>query len=91
MSEGMSELYGAPVVIYDGTNAEAIVAAMHLEEGDAVVEIDAEKTILLRASQLDMMRADAFSAFTRKHFPPARRKPTASHNGLLRRLLEGDR
>ena len=79
------ELYGAPVVVYDGTNAEEIVKAMHLEEGDAVVEIDAEKSILLRASQIDMMREVSFKEFQRNFpFPQGHERPT----GLIRKLVE---
>ena len=48
-------MMGVPAIIYDGDNAKAIVEAMGLEEGDAVVIIEPHKTIILRASQLDMM------------------------------------
>lgn len=91
------ELYGVPAVVYDGTNAEAILEAMHFEEGDAVVVIDAEKSILLRASQIDMMRESAaasFESFRRDHFWPhtatPRSKPPVPHQGLglIRKLLE---
>ncbi len=81
----MNELYGVPVVVYDGTNAEAIVKAMHLEPGDAVVVLDKEKSILIRGSQLEKMMHDP----TARHdisgqYRPHQQSPT----GLVRRLLE---
>ncbi len=79
----MGELYGAPVVVYDGTNAEAIVKAMHLEEGDAVVVIDSKKSLLIRASQLEeMLVTPEFRHDGTIHFP----KPTTA--GLIRKLVE---
>ena len=80
----MGELYGAPVVVYDGTNAEEIVAAMHLSEGDAVVVIDDKKSLLIRASQLEeMLVTPEFRHDGDMHFPLP---PT----GLIRKLVEGE-
>ncbi len=79
----MGELYGAPVIVYDGTNAEAIVKAMHLSEGDAVVILEPHKAIILRASQLDMMREVSFEQF-RRNFST----PRPQHSGLIRKLVE---
>ena len=78
----LGELYGVPVIVYDGTNAEAIVKAMHLEEGDAWVAIDDKKSLLISASQLEEMlvtpefRHDGTIAFPK---PPT---------GLTRKLLD---
>lgn len=81
---------GAPVVIYDGDNAKAVVEAMGLEEGDAVVILAPHKTIILRAGQIDQMFEDAkFEAF-RRPFWPKDTDYTPQHQGLLRRLLEGE-
>ncbi len=63
-----------PAIVYDGENAKAIIEAMGLEEGDAVVILAPHKTIILHASQLDMMRREA-SDIRRDHI------------GLIGRLL----
>ncbi len=78
-------MMGVPAIIYDGDNAEAVVKAMGLEEGDAVVTLEPHKTIILRASQLDMMRRQVvdFDSFRRNFFPTPRKRPL----GLIRRLL----
>ena len=80
----MNELYGVPVVVYDGTNAEEIVKAMHLSDGDAVVVIDDKKSLLIRASQLEEMLVTLeFRHDGTIHFP---KPPT----GLIRKLTEGE-
>lgn len=76
-------MMGVPAIIYDGDNAKAIVEAMGLEEGDAVVILEPHKTIILRSSQLDAMREVSFENFRRHFFPTPQQRPP----GLIRRLL----
>ena len=76
-------MMGIPAVVYDGDNAKAIVEAMGLQEGDAVVILEPHKTIILRASQLDMMREVSFEQF-RRNFST----PRPQHSGLIRKLVE---
>lgn len=44
---------GWPVVIYDGTNAAEIVAALRLAEGDAVVTPAGQRPIVVKAAAID--------------------------------------
>ncbi len=87
----VARMMGVPAIVYDGDNAKAIVEAMGLEEGDAVVVIAPHKTIILRSGQIDQMFEDAkFETFRRDHFPPRPDPIRTDHHGLLRRLLEGE-
>ncbi len=83
-------MMGIPAVVYDGDNAKAIVEAMGLQEGDAVVILEPHKTIILRASQLDMMfeAAASFEGFRRDHFWPQTATPRPPPTGLIRKLVE---
>ena len=66
-----------PAIVYDGENAKAIIEAMGLEEGDAVVILAPHKTIILHANQLEGMRKDAADV---RH----------DHIGLIGHLLNGN-
>lgn len=49
------DIAGVQVIVYDGTNADKIVAALDLQEGDGVVLVPGMPT-LMRASSLDVIR-----------------------------------
>lgn len=53
---------GAPVYVYDGDNAETIVAAIGLEPGDVVVSPPGSPPII--------MKAESWRLFTEEIAPP---------------------
>lgn len=55
----MEGFYGIPVVIFDGTNHEEILAAFGLEEGDGVIPaLGGHPAAMIKARSLDKLRAD---------------------------------
>ncbi len=51
----VEDIAGVEVIVYDGTNADEVVAALDLQEGDGVVLVPGMPT-LMRASSLDVIR-----------------------------------
>lgn len=53
-------LTGFPVILFDGSNHEAIVNALHIKEGDGVIVLSDKEAIIARQSQLDAIRLEMF-------------------------------
>jgi hypothetical protein len=56
--QSFEALSGFPVLLYDGTNAEAIVKALFMKEGDGVIILDENQAMVVRESQLNEIREE---------------------------------